>query len=91
MPLRSVTFDSFAILRHFAPVITLRRANVLLLARLALSLPCPCRHKSTMSVQVEGGDSKLFYAGVFDGHGEFSPDLYLGYKAVWLGFVYPHR
>ena len=29
-----------------------------------------CWHKCTRLLQVEGDDSKLFYAGVFDGHGK---------------------
>lgn len=31
-----------------------------------------CWHKCTRLVQVEGDDTKLFYAGVFDGHGRTS-------------------
>ena len=76
MPLRYVELDFVANLAALGPYYdcgkNIYRFNSVSIACLTILLPGTCRHKITLSLQVEGGDSKLFYAGVFDGHGKLS-------------------
>lgn len=72
MPLRYVELDLVANLAALGPYYDCGKNIHSFNSMLDNFLPGICRHKITLSLQVEGGDSKLFYAGVFDGHGKLS-------------------